>query len=1541
MKCVLKWTYKVLRAFAVVAVALVFLIPAILYVGLSLPSVQRDIADRAEIELSRLLTVPVTIERFTFLPPEEAVLEGVTICDADKKPAIRVERLAAGVSFWSLLLKRDIIVTFVDLSGLDASVSRATPDSPLNIQPIIDALKPKQKNKPPTRFDLRINTVMIHNSKLAYDVLSVPADSSRFNPAHLRLTGLTADIFAPRIKNDDFIVDIRNLAFREACGIRLKGLKGKFHVTAHNITAEGLTVDLAASHIAFGNVNLQFDSYADLRRLWTERGVDIDILDGSFIGTTDLVPFVPQLRGLDITLYTELQAIASHDYFDIRNLDLNTSYGLDLKMSGTLDRPFSPRESRVDIPELKLTADAPNMLALVKRFVNLPAAVSAVISNLGLTEIDATVAGALTDGTIRASLASAPGNVDIRSDYKLGAVPSFKGTAKFDSFSGERLMKGVSNPLADLGNISADFTYDFAIAGKKPRGKLKGSIPDIVYRTQHFTDIVLSAEAEGDTYSGSFAIDNPGVYVDLDASATVSGPKRHLSVNLAARDVEPALFNIDAAHPDRRFSIYCMGEFSGPDIDHITGQLDIDDLTYGTDQNHIYLRDLDVDLTNDDGFSRLVLNSDVADATVEGRYRLSALPRICRSLVSGILPALTGSEAASLDGDADELSYSVTIKDSAPVEPLVHLPVNVIHPINIYGKLNAATRDVDLTLDAPYIQQGNKLIENTVLTARLRGPAALGALPRGEMSFSTMVPTKKGGITLLTTAAAANNQVDGRIEWKVARDRDFSGNLSLAAVFSRNDSRQLKTRININPGRLVFNDTVWTVEPSVIDIEGKNAEIHDFRVGRDSQYLTIEGKASPDPDDRIVMTLEDINLDYIFETLNIDAARFGGNATGKFYAFNLFTNHPAAYTPELKVKSLTYNNSLMGDAVIKSAWHPRSKAISLDADITQPNGRHSFVDGYIKPTVDSLDLSFKADKLEIGFLQHYMSAFATAVSGYASGRARLYGSFKLIDMVGDIYGEDVKLTLGFTNTSYSTTDSIHLRPGRIDIPGVTLKDAYGHTARLNGWVTHKCFKEPEFDFRVTDARDLLVYDVKEGANERWYGHVFGSGSASVTGRPGLVDISANIVTGPNSNFTFVLTDELQAQDYNFITFRDRDQARKDSIAALDAPPPLIQKLRERMAQTNPEGPPSIYRIGLAVDVTPQAQVNLIMDPVGGDRIRAYGAGCMRMTYDSGNEDFRLNGTYVVERGKYNFTLQDIIIKEFTIRDGSSISFNGDPYAAQLDIAATYSVNANLSDLDESFLADKELNRTNVPVNALLLVRGDMRQPDISFDLEFPTLTQDTYRKVRSIVNTTEMMNRQIIYLLALNRFYTPDYMTTTKGNELVSVASSTISSQLSNMLGQLSDNWSLSPNFRSDRGDFSDVEVDLALSSHLLNNRLLLNGNFGYRDKALNNNSFIGDFDIEYLLNRRGTIRLKAYNRYNDQNYYLKTALTTQGVGIMFKRDFDNMLSFLHKYRKPAAGADSIKLKAVKIDSVAVKTPSDTTKRLNPTNPDFIQIRHK
>ncbi len=502
-------------------------------------------------------------------------------------------------------------------------------------------------------------------------------------------------------------------------------------------------------------------------------------------------------------------------------------------------------------------------------------------------------------------------------------------------------------------------------------------------------------------------------------------------------------------------------------------------------------------------------------------------------------------------------------------------------------------------------------------------------------------------------------------------------------------------------------------------------------------------------------------------------------------------------------------------------------------------------------------------------------------------------------MEGDIFADSLQVKIDFTNTWYSASDSIHLRPGIIDIKNVTVRDIEGHTATLK----HTFFKEPVFDFAVTNARDLLSYDTDSRISPDWYGRIYGNGSAFISGRPGVVNIKVSMTTTPGSHFTFVLSDQLIADEYSFITFRKKDGPDTEPHRNDDIPREV--RLARELAQQQSQDESSAYNMDIQVDITPDAAMTIVMDPVGGDEIKANGAGNLRLTYGSLNNDLRMYGVYTLEDGSYNFTLQDIIIKDFSIRRGSSIAFHGDPYNAQLDINAVYQVNANLSDLDESFLQDKDLNRTNVPVQALLMVKGDMRQPDIKFDLLFPTLNEDIYRKVHSIVSTEDMMNRQIIYLLALNRFYTPDYVaSTTKGSEVFAVASSTISSQLSSMLGKLSDHWSIAPNLRSDRGDFSDVEVDVALSSRLLNNRLLFNGNFGYRDKSLNTNQFIGDFDIEYLLNRKGTWRLKAYNRYNDQNYYVRTAATTQGVGLMFRKDFDDFFKFLRK--RKSAEPDSV-----------------------------------
>ena len=113
-----------------------------------------------------------------------------------------------------------------------------------------------------------------------------------------------------------------------------------------------------------------------------------------------------------------------------------------------------------------------------------------------------------------------------------------------------------------------------------------------------------------------------------------------------------------------------------------------------------------------------------------------------------------------------------------------------------------------------------------------------------------------------------------------------------------------------------------------------------------------------------------------------------------------------------------------------------------------------------------------------------------------------------------------------------------------------------------------------------------------------------------------------------------------------------------------------------------------------------------------------------------------------------------------------------------------------------------------------------------------------------------------------------------------------------------SNKWNFGTNLSTGNKGWTDMEVEGMLSGRLMNNRLLINGNFGYRDNQLANTNFVGDFDVQWLLTPSGDISLKGYNQTNDR-YFAKTSLTTQGIGILFKRDFGTWKElFFRNHRK-------------------------------------------
>ncbi len=251
----MKRFYHIIRFIAVAIIILAAVLPAIIYVGLSLPSVQSRITSQTEKELSALIDSHVTIGSINISPFNRVTLRGIVVEPTPGDTALRVDRLGAGIDLWDLAIHRHITINYVELIGMDARIWRDSAASPLNIEPIIKALQPKEKKKTPARFNLRINTLLIRSSNASYDVRSTPA-TDRFNPDHARISNLRADIRLPKIANNDFAVEIKRLALDAVPGFTLSNLQGNFHVADEELAVNGLAIDLPNSALEFEDMRL-------------------------------------------------------------------------------------------------------------------------------------------------------------------------------------------------------------------------------------------------------------------------------------------------------------------------------------------------------------------------------------------------------------------------------------------------------------------------------------------------------------------------------------------------------------------------------------------------------------------------------------------------------------------------------------------------------------------------------------------------------------------------------------------------------------------------------------------------------------------------------------------------------------------------------------------------------------------------------------------------------------------------------------------------------------------------------------------------------------------------------------------------------------------------------------------------------------------------------------------------------------------------------------------------------------------------------------
>jgi hypothetical protein len=912
----------------------------------------------------------------------------------------------------------------------------------------------------------------------------------------------------------------------------------------------------------------------------------------------------------------------------------------------------------------------------------------------------------------------------------------------------------------------------------------------------------------------------------------------------------------------------------GSTFDNMNGKVLFDSIEFEYKDKVLNVSEIVFTSRMTDDFSNALISSNFINGSFSGKYKYSTIGRTVKTIIQKYLPALSPSTNQKIVNSQNSIDIDIKIKDTERISEVMELPFTLEGEALLRGEINEVNGKIDIVGNIPLFSVGNRKFEKITLDVK-------DAKSELKLNCRAFMHEKSGLISMYLLGSASKDNLSAQIGWQNSQLITNAGEIQTVTHFTKVGDK-MKANLKFLPTQIIISDTIWDIRASKVDLDiDSTISVHNFKLENNKQFLHIDGKISKSRDDSLNLTLNDVNLDYVMDLVKLKGIKIGGFATGKLALFSLLKS--PVFLADINVRNFSLNHKPISNAHVFSTWDKLDKKVLLGANFVKPSGDSLAVaTGAFYPANDSLDVLFDVKGLSVEFLQQYFESVAQNVKGNGYGKVRMFGPVKSIGFEGDVFVDKAQLSIGMLQTTYFFNDSVHLKRKSIELKNVRIYDEEKNQGRLNGVIDHNgIFKDMRYSVNM-QANNILAMNTNSTDNDYFFGKAYATGTVKIFGDDKEANIQVNAVSKPGTKGSIQMGGVSTALDNSFISFVDPNQDAKNKD----------EGDKENINSFN-------VKVDLQLEVTPDAEMELIVDPRAGDVISGRGNGNLRVQFDTFS-DLKLYGTYTIDEGYYLFTLQTVIRKEFKIDKGSTISWTGNPYGAKVDLRALYSLSASLSDLTDEI--GGTTNRGNVPVNCVLSLTDDLMKPTIKFEIDLPSSDEGVRQNVRSIINTEEMMNRQIAYLLVLNKFYTPiksSAVNPSNGwDETVSFATSTLSSHLNNWVQKSfnTNNFSIGIDWQKSQTYNDEIKAQL---NYQPNKRIIINGNIGYRNDNIatstNSNKLIGDFDLEYLLFDAGKLRFKAYSHTVDRAQ-LKEAKSTQGLGVAYKEDFESVGQMVDYY---------------------------------------------
>jgi len=1440
-------------------------------------------------ELSDLLNTRVTIGRINIGLLNRIIIDDVLLDDQDEQEMLKVTRLSAKFDIMPFF-KGKISISSVQLFGFNINLQKKTPDSPPNFKFVLDAFASNDTVKKDNSLDLRINSILIRRGRMAYHVLSEEETPGKFNAKHIHLQNIIANISLKALSKDSINLGIKRLSLDEkVSGFSLKKMSLKLVANSRQTSIDNFAIELPETSLKLDTIHLIYDSLKAFDRFTEQVRFSFRTLP-SQITLKDISPFLPALSHFKEPISLDMEVKGTVNQLTCSHLEI-TADNRQFRLKGdvALQDLSHPQDAYVFGTLSELTATTRGVGFLVRNLSHDYNGVPPVLERLGNVSFRGEVSGYFTDivtyGQLHTDLGGVNMDLKLSSDKSKGLF-AYSGAVKTTDY---KLGKLLANE--QLGEITFNLdVHGRHVTDRLPVVELKGLIASVDYSRYRYENITLDGEYKQGGFNGKVALDDPNGSIYLNGDVNVSSRIPTFNFQAIINKLRPHDLNLTSKYPDTEFSLKLRANFTGGSVDEMIGEINVDSLEFMSPEKQYFMNNMNIRASKQNNENQLRLTSEFLTASVEGKFQYHTLPASILNIMRKYVPSLILPPKKPIETH-NNFQFDIHIYNTDILSTIFDIPLTVYTHSTLKGYFNDPLQRLRVEGYFPRLQYKNNFIESGMILCENPSDHI-----RARVRLTNL--KKKGAVNLSLDAQAKDDNISTTLNWGNSAAVTYSGQLAAVAKFLRTEGEKplLKAMVEVKPTDIILNDTLWQIHPSQVVVDSGKVDVNNFYFSHQDRYVRINGRLSDNPQDSVKVDLKDINMGYVFDIASIsDDVNFEGDATGTAYASGVFKK-PVMNT-RLFIKNFSLNQGRLGDLNIYGEWDNENRGIRLDASIKDISTTPSRVTGIIHPLKpeSGLDLNIEANELNLKFLEHYMKSIANDIKGRATGKVHFYGKFKGLNLDGAVM-TDASMNFDILNTHFAIKDTILLAPTGLTFNNIHISDMEGHSGRMNGYLHFQHFKNLNYRFEI-QANNMLVMNTKESTDMPFYGTVYGTGNALLTGNAiqGL-DVNVAMTTNRNSIFTYINGSVASATSNQFIKFVDKTPRRtiQDSIQIISYYEQLQQKRQEAEEEQKTD-----IRLNILVDAMPDATMKIIMDPVAGDYISGKGTGNIRTEfYNKG--DVKMFGSYQINQGVYKFSLQEVIRKDFVIKNGSTITFNGAPLDANLDIQASYTVNsASLNDLipEES---SSIIQQPNVKVNCIMNLSGILVRPTIKLGIELPNERDEVQTLVRNYISTEEQMNMQILYLLGIGKFYTEDARNNQNSNVMSSVLSSTLSGQLNNALSQVfeTNNWNIGTNLSTGDKGWTDMEVEGILSGQLLNNRLLINGNFGYRDNPMANTNFVGDFEAEWLINRSGDIRLKAYNETNDR-YYTKTNLTTQGVGIMYKKDFNKWsdLFFWNKWK--------------------------------------------